>query len=63
MTPNLLAVSGGPTHIVVVDPRGTRAYGLIERHDPRALRELDAWLDSLDACNEGPDGRIARAGS
>ena len=58
---DLLPVSSGPTHIVVVTADGPRSFGALSSHRVDALRELDVWLDAKDAANELPDGRLEAA--
>ena len=48
----------GFSHLVLFDAGGHRSYGLLAAHDPESLRSFDTYLDSLDAANEGQDGRL-----
>jgi len=55
--PTFLAVQGF-SHVVLTDRDGPRSYGELAAHSPDALRELDVYLDSLDAANEDEHGRL-----
>jgi len=69
--PDLLAVQGHSLVIVTshhvighsddgeqITQHGPRSYGAFADHTPDALRELDIYLDSLDAANEDEHGRL-----
>ena len=57
MTFSTLSVQGF-SHLVLFDAGGHRSYGALSAHAPESLRSFDTYLDSLDAANEGPDGRL-----
>lgn len=55
--PDLLDVQGHSL-VILTDRDGPRSYGALAAHTPDALRELDIYLDSLDAANEDEHGRL-----
>ena len=56
--PCLLTVASVNNVLSIRDHRGQRSYGFFYEHDPVALAEWDAWLDSRDAANEDAEGRL-----